>query len=180
MGEEQQILTALALLGGVILGQCQQKLEGNRDVCRITEVAVLKINEASKIRELYRAIGEIPETEKERNAGKRQEVEEEWNAMWGISEVRSANQTHQLEAMRFEMKSKNPNLPSSKIEEVLENEMQRARKEIPKETYNNTATRPGKSKSMQLKNAAHLYEFLSLKCRMGIIGRMGIWLRNGE
>ena len=31
--------------------------EGNQDANRITEVAVLKTNEANKIRELYRVIG---------------------------------------------------------------------------------------------------------------------------
>ena len=77
---------------------------------RIAEVAVFKNNETGEIRELYRAIGGIPETEKERNANKRQEVEEEWESMGGISEVNSANQTDQLEALRFNMKSKNANL----------------------------------------------------------------------
>ena len=50
---------------------------------RITEVVVLEISEPSKIRELYRAIKEIPETEQEKNANKRQEVEEERMAMGG-------------------------------------------------------------------------------------------------
>ena len=62
---------------------------------RIAEVAVLKINETSKIRELYRAIGEIPETEKERMVNKRQEVEAGWKAMGEIVEVNSADQNDQ-------------------------------------------------------------------------------------
>ena len=108
--EEQRVLMALALLGEVILGQRQKRLMENRDAGRITEVAVLKINEANKIRELYRRIGEIPETEKEKEVGKRGEMEEEWEAMGEISEVASANQTDQLEALRFTMKSENANL----------------------------------------------------------------------
>ena len=104
---------------------------------RITEVAVLKINERNKIRELYRAIGEIPETEKEKNANKRQEVEAGWKAMGEIVEVNSADQTDQLEAWRFKMTSGNSNLPSSKSEEISENEIPGMRKAIPKEeTYN--------------------------------------------
>ena len=104
--EERHVLTALALLGEVISDQCQKKLKENQDAGRITEVAVLGINESGKIREIYRAIGEIPETEKERNVNKMQEVGEEWEAMEEISEVNSANQTDLLEALRFKMKSK--------------------------------------------------------------------------
>ena len=85
----------------------------------------------------------------------------------GIFEVNSSNQTDQLGAMRFEMKLENPNLPSSKSEEILENEMPGMRKSILKEPYNNTVTRPGKSKSRQLGNAEHLYEFISRKFRRG-------------
>ena len=44
-----------------ILDQCQLKRKENKDVGPITEVAVLEINETGKIRELYRAICEIPE-----------------------------------------------------------------------------------------------------------------------
>ena len=61
--------------------QRQQKLKGNRDVGRIIEAAVLKINDASEIRELYWVIVENPETEKERNANERQEAEVDWEAM---------------------------------------------------------------------------------------------------
>ena len=48
----------------MILDQCQLKLKGNQDANLITESAVLEINEANKIRELYRTLREIPETEK--------------------------------------------------------------------------------------------------------------------
>ena len=106
MGEEQRVLTALAHLEEVISDQCQRNLKENQVVGRITEVAVLEINETNKIRELYRGIGEIPETEKEKDANKRQEVENGWAAMGGISEVNSADRIGQLAALRFEMKSK--------------------------------------------------------------------------
>ena len=54
-----------------------------------------------------------------------------------ISEVQSANQTDQLDALRFKMKSKNHNLARRKSEIISENEMPRMRKAIPKEeTYN--------------------------------------------
>ena len=68
--------------------------------------------------------GGIPATEKERDSDERREVEEEWEAMGNIFEVGSSNQTNQLEAMRFKMKSKNPNSPRSKSEAIVENEMQ--------------------------------------------------------
>ena len=93
------------------MSQCQQKLKENQDVGRITEVAVLKINETDKIREHYRAIGGIPETEKERKVNKSQEVEgEEWKGMGEIPEVNIDNQIDQLEALRFKIGSGNPNL----------------------------------------------------------------------
>ena len=44
----------------------------------IAEEAVLKVKEANKIRELYRILNEIPETEKEKELRIRQEVEKEW------------------------------------------------------------------------------------------------------
>ena len=37
-------------------GQCPLKLKENQDACSITEVAILEINEANKIRELCRAL----------------------------------------------------------------------------------------------------------------------------
>ena len=131
-GEEQRVLTALCLLEEVILDQCQKNLKWDPDVIRITEVAVSGINEATKIRELYRALCEIPETEKEKDANKMEEVEKEWEAMGGISEVNSADQIDQLEALRYKMKSKNYNLPSSKSVEISGNEMPRTRNGIPK------------------------------------------------
>ena len=102
----------------------------------ITDVAVLKINEANKMRELYRVLGEIHETGKEKNVDKKKEVGGECKAMGEISEVNSADQIGQLDAFRFEMKSKNSNLSSSKMGEISENETPGMRKAIPKEeTY---------------------------------------------
>ena len=113
--EEQRVLMALALLGEVILGQRQKRLMENRDAGRITEVAVLKINEANKIRELYRRIGEIPETEKEKEVGKRGEMEEEWEAMGEIIEAQGAHQADQLGALRFKMGATNHNSPRGNV-----------------------------------------------------------------
>ena len=85
----------MALFVDIILGQCQPKLKENQDVDRIAELSTSGIDEMNKIKELYRAISEIPETEKEKNVRERQKVEEEWKAMGEISEVQSANQTGQ-------------------------------------------------------------------------------------
>ena len=53
----------------------QLKLKANQDANPITEVAVLKINETDKIRELYRAICEIPETPNETELKMKKETE---------------------------------------------------------------------------------------------------------
>ena len=66
MGGEQRVLTALPLLEEVISDQRRQNSKENQDLHRITAVAVLKINESGRIRELCRAFCEIHETEKER------------------------------------------------------------------------------------------------------------------
>ena len=60
--EENQFLAARPLLEEVISDQCQAELKGNQDVCLITDASVLGINESNKIRELCRALYEIPET----------------------------------------------------------------------------------------------------------------------
>ena len=65
--EEQHVLAALALLGEVITDQRQVELKENQDADLITDSAVLGINETNKIRELYRALCEIPETVKGNN-----------------------------------------------------------------------------------------------------------------
>ena len=72
---EQRSVSELALLEEEVVSvQCQKKQNGIRYAARTTEVAVLKINEAGGIREIYQIIGEIPETEKEKEAGRRKEV----------------------------------------------------------------------------------------------------------
>ena len=48
--EERRVLSALALMEELILDQCLSKLMGNQDADSSTEVAVLKANEAKKIR----------------------------------------------------------------------------------------------------------------------------------
>ena len=45
----------------LISDQCQLKFKANQDVGSITNVAVPKVIETDEIRELYRAIFEIPE-----------------------------------------------------------------------------------------------------------------------
>ena len=58
--EERKVLTALALMGDLILGQRQLKFKANQGVGSITEVAVLKVNETNKFRELCRCVFGIP------------------------------------------------------------------------------------------------------------------------
>ena len=87
--EQQQVLAALAMLGEVILDQRQLKLKENQDGDLITESEVFEINETNKIRELYRTLCEIPETEKEKDTKAKQEVAKEWEAMEEIHEVNS-------------------------------------------------------------------------------------------
>ena len=166
MGEEQRVLTALALLGEVISDQRQKKLKGNQDVGRITEVTVLQINETGEIRELYRTLGEIPETEKEKEVHQRREVEAECEAMGGIFEVNSADQVDQLEARRFKMKPKNSNLPSSKAEKFREMKCRDCERKSQREKLTiSTAARPGKLKLGQSENMGPLYKFLSREFR---------------
>ena len=121
--EEKHVLSPLSLFGEIIAGQFQQKLKENQDANRITELATLKLRETNKIKELYRGVSEIPETEKEKNVRERHKVEEEWKAMEEISEVKSAYRTDQLGALRFKMKSKNRNLTRWKSGIISENEM---------------------------------------------------------
>ena len=59
--EEKNGLTELALMEEVIANQCQLKLKGNQDAGSITETPALKVQASGKIRDLYRAMCEIPE-----------------------------------------------------------------------------------------------------------------------
>ena len=65
--EEKQVLAALALFGEIVVGQCQTKRMENQDSKQLTEFSTLKINEASKIKELYKIIGGFTEYEKGNN-----------------------------------------------------------------------------------------------------------------
>ena len=65
--EENDVLAALALMEETIANQCMAKRRNNENAKLTAEEAVLKVNEANKIRELYRIMNEIPETEKEKN-----------------------------------------------------------------------------------------------------------------
>ena len=60
-GEEKEVLSAMARMEEFISDHRLLKFKGNQDVDSITEVAALKVGGANEIRELYRAIGEIPE-----------------------------------------------------------------------------------------------------------------------
>ena len=121
----------MALFEEVISDHRQVELGGNQDVNLITDAAVLEIRETTKIRELYRALSEIPETAKAKELKVKQEVAKEWKEMEEIQEANSADQIYQLEALRFKMKSMDFNLPSSRSVEIAANEMPGMRKEMP-------------------------------------------------
>ena len=70
MKRRKQVLDALALFEDITADQWKLKRKGNRDVNQLTETATLKINETSKIKELYKIIGEFTESEKKTNEGK--------------------------------------------------------------------------------------------------------------
>ena len=70
MGEEKQVLPALSLMDELISDHCQLGFKENQDAGPITEAAVLKVNESNKIREIYRAILEIPENRAKLNWGR--------------------------------------------------------------------------------------------------------------
>ena len=88
------------------MGQCQLTLKENQEANQLTELATLKINETAKIKELYKVIGGFTESEKEKHMKERQKVEEEWGEIGEINNLQSVNQTDQLVALRFKMKSK--------------------------------------------------------------------------
>ena len=99
----------------MIPDQCQLELKENQDFNLITDAAVLKINETGKIRELCRALSEIPATATEKELKAKQEVANEWKAIEEIQVVNIDGQIDQLEALRFKMKLGNFNLPSPKV-----------------------------------------------------------------
>ena len=67
--------------------------------------AILKMRETNKIRELCRAICEIPENPRETELGKKQEVETGWGPLEERKEVNSADQIDQLNALRFKIQT---------------------------------------------------------------------------
>ena len=73
--EEKKVLTALDFMGEVIAGQCQLKLKGGQEVDAITETAVLEVQEANKIREIYSAICESPGKPSETDLRETREIE---------------------------------------------------------------------------------------------------------
>ena len=181
MGEERQVLAAMALMEEVISDQCQLKLKGNQDTDSITELAVLEINETGDIRELYRLVCEIPENQNGIEAKTDQETESGRDAMGGIQEVNSACQIDQLNDLRFEMQSAKFNLSRSKSEKISENEMPCMRKEIPKEeTYDKYGTLLGELELSLLGNMGHWRECFSRKFRMEslIFGRFDYAMTN--
>ena len=102
------LLVALALFGEIIEGRCRQKQKGNQDANRMTERDVLKINETSKIKVLYKVIGNFfrkQSKKRMRKKGRKREEEEEWGSMEEVYEANSSNRTDQLEALVFKMES---------------------------------------------------------------------------
>ena len=63
-GRRREGLAALGLMGDSIFGSAPVDIEGGQDSNSIREVAVLKVNDAGEIRELYRGVCEIPEIRK--------------------------------------------------------------------------------------------------------------------
>ena len=82
----------------------ESRRESNRRISHI------KINETNEIKELYRAIWRFLKLKSKECKGKTK-VEEEWETMEAICEVRNDKQTDRLETLRLKMKSGNHNLP---------------------------------------------------------------------
>ena len=104
-----RVLMALArMVGGGELISDQLKLKGNNDAKSITEAAVLKVKETSRIRELYRAIYEIPENRAKLNPRRWEKLKTNgdlWGEIKKRNEVHIADQIDQLNALRSEMQS---------------------------------------------------------------------------
>ena len=123
----------------------------------ITEVAVLKINETARIREIYRLICELPENPNEIELRTKQETESEWEDVEEIQEADSAYQIDQLNALRFKMQSGKFNMPRSKREKISDNAMMGMRENIPKEeTYNKYGGAP---RGVELEDIERQWEF---------------------
>ena len=111
VGEEKQVLAALAHMEELISDQRQLEFKENQDACPITEVEVLNVNETKEIREIYREVCEIPEKPSGVDLETKQEIENGWKDMEEIQEVNSADQIDQLNASQFKMQSGKYNLP---------------------------------------------------------------------
>ena len=126
----EQFPAALVLMEEVILDQPQLKLKGNQDVGPITYVAVLKINETGEIRNIYRAICEIPEKPNEIELETKQEMGNGRCDLGEIQEVNSADRIDQLNDLRFKIQSGKFNLSRAKSAKISENKIPGMRKEF--------------------------------------------------
>ena len=68
MGGERHVLAGMALMGEVILDQRQLGFKENQVAGQITEVTVMGLYDKGAIREIYRAICEIPENQAKLNS----------------------------------------------------------------------------------------------------------------
>ena len=63
--EEKKGFSSFGPIWGNQFGPMSDKTEGNQDAKHLTETDTLKINETNKIKELYKMIGGVTESEKE-------------------------------------------------------------------------------------------------------------------
>ena len=89
MNEARGVLTAMSLMGELISAQFQLGFKANKDVGPITEVAVLKVKETNEIRDLSRAIFEIPENRAKSNRKRRNKLKT-GGEIWGKFKKRIA------------------------------------------------------------------------------------------
>ena len=98
---EKDVLASLSLMEEMTVNQCMAKRRKNEEAELIAEKAVLKVNGANKIRELYRIMNEIPESYKEKELRIKQEVEKEWGEWNNVLDVLSADEVDPLVGLRF-------------------------------------------------------------------------------
>ena len=111
-------------MGEIIGDRRRVKRRNNENVKLMADEAVLRVSGANKIRELYRILKEIPETEKMKELRIRQEVEKVWGE-W--KNVLSADGVGPLIGLRFKF-GKMENLSREASEQISENEMPGMRK----------------------------------------------------
>ena len=101
--------------------------------------------------------------------------------MGGIPEVNSAGRIDQLEALRFEMKSKSPIYRVPKAGKFRKAKcLECERKFRKKKRALNTGARLGKLKSAPSGNTGILGEYISREFRVWIFGWLMICIYNGE